>query len=223
MGRLSVVVAAAQERLDSARPRALVVLVGDWPAVPDDRAVHRARRMVFRHGPAEARSLKELVATQHPEWLLIGLSVDESTVRSLTASGQAMHPELQLAMLGPADDLRRCARWVRRGCHVYLECSAGVRRVAAALDAATAMRLVIIDRVFLEAARARQAPLVGSLTRREEEVLQLVCQGLRNADVAQELHVTESTVEFHVTRVLAKLGARNRVEAVDRAVALGLA
>ena len=61
------------------------------------------------------------------------------------------------------------------------------------------------------------------LTRREEEVLQLICQGLRNADVAQELHVTESTIEFHVSRVLAKLGARNRVEAVDRAVALGLA
>lgn len=212
-----------QERLDSARPRALVVLVGDWLAVPDDRAELRARRMVFRHGPAEARSLKELVASEHPDWLLIGLSVDEPTIRSLAASSRAMRPELQLAMLGRADDLRRCSRWVRRGCHVYLECGAGVDRVAAALDAATAMSLVIVDRVFVESARARQAPLVGSLTRREEEVLQLICLGLRNADVAQELHVTESTVEFHVTRVLAKLGARNRVEAVDRAVGLGLA
>jgi DNA-binding NarL/FixJ family response regulator len=112
---------------------------------------------------------------------------------------------------------------MRRGCRVYLEYSAGVDRVAAALDAAMAMRLVIIDRVFQDEARARLVQPVGNLTRREEEVLQLICQGLRNADVAQELHVAESTVEFHVSHVLSKLGARNRVEAVDRAVALGLA
>jgi DNA-binding NarL/FixJ family response regulator len=215
-------VAAVFERLDSDLPRALVVLVGDWHAASAHR-VFRARRMVFRHGPAEARRLKQLVATARPEWLLIGPSVDEPTVRALAMSGQAMHPELQLAMLGHADDLRRCARWMRRGCRVYLECSAGVERVAASLHAAMAMRLVIIDRVFQDEARARQVPPVGSLTRREEEVIQLVCQGLRNADVANELHVTESTVEFHVSRVLSKLGARNRVEAVDRAVALGLA
>jgi DNA-binding NarL/FixJ family response regulator len=215
--------AAVHQRLDLARPRVLVVLVGDWPAAPVDGAVVGARRMVFRHGPTEARCLKQLVATAHPKWLLVGPSVDEPTVRSLTLSGQAMHPELQLAMLGHADDVRRCARWLRRGCQVYLECTAGIDRVAAALDASMAMRLVVVDRVFQDAARARQVQPVGTLTRREEEVLQLICQGLRNADVAQELHVTESTVEFHVSRVLAKLGARNRVEAVDRAVALGLA
>jgi DNA-binding CsgD family transcriptional regulator len=215
--------AAVQQRLDSARSRVLVVLVGDWSAAPVDGAALGARRMLFRHGPTEARCLKQLVATAHPKWLLFGPSVDEPAVRSLTMSGQAMHPELQLAMLGHADDLRRCARWLRRGCQVYLECSAGVDRVASALEASMAMRLVIVDRVFQDAARARQVQPVGNLTRREEEVLQLICQGLRNADVAQELHVTESTVEFHMSRVLAKLGARNRVEAVDRAVALGLA
>ncbi|TMC07002.1 MAG: response regulator transcription factor [Chloroflexi bacterium] len=76
---------------------------------------------------------------------------------------------------------------------------------------------------FLDRSRARQVPPIGDLTRREEEVLQLVCLGLRNSDVAQRLHVAESTVEFHMSRVLAKLGVRNRVEAVDRALALGLA
>jgi len=215
--------AAVQERFGSARSRVLVVLVGDWPAAPAGRIALRARRMVFRPGPTEARRLKQLVATAHPEWLLIGASVDEPTVRALAMSGQAMRPQLQLAMLGHAGDLRRCARWMRRGCRVYLDCTAGVDRVAAALDAAMAMRLVIIDRVFQDEARARLVQPVGNLTRREEEVLQLVCQGLRNADVAQELHVAESTVEFHVSHVLSKLGARNRVEAVDRAVALGLA
>lgn len=214
---------AAEERFESARTQNLVVLLGDWAPLPEERAVRRARRMVFRHGPTEARLLKQMVATAHPEWLLVGASVDEPTLRSVVLSAQAMRPELQLAMLGHPDDLRRCQRWIRRGCQVYMDCRAGFDRVADALDAASALRLVLIDRVFQDVARSRQVQPVGSLTRREEEVLQLICGGLRNADVAQALHLTESTVEFHVSRVLAKLGARNRVEAVDRALALGLA
>lgn len=215
-------VAAVRRRSDPVRSRVLVVLVGDWLALPAGRPEVRAHRMVVQRGPSETRHLKELVAAMHPEWLLIGSAVDEPTARSVVLSGQAMHPELRLAMLGPRDDLRRCERWMRRGCHVYMESTTGVERVAAALGVAEELRLVVIDRVFTDAARARQIQPVGTLTRREEEVLQLLCLGLRNADIAHTLHLTENTVEFHVSRVLAKLGARNRVEAVDRAIALGL-
>ncbi len=204
------------------RAPALVILVGDWFAVPVEREVLRFRRMTIRRASAEVRHLKETIATVHPEWLLIGPAVDEPTIRSVVLSGQAMHPELRLAMLGEPDDLRRCERWMRRGCQVYMESSAGPDRVGAALDASHALRLVVIDRVFLDTARARQIQPVGNLTPREEEVLQLICLGLRNSDIAHTLHLTEHTVEFHVSRLLAKLGARNRVEAVDRAVALGL-
>jgi DNA-binding NarL/FixJ family response regulator len=215
-------VAALQRHSGPVPACVLVVLVGEWEAVPVECEALQSR-MTIRPASAEVRHLKETIASAHPEWLLIGPAVDESTIRSVVPSGQGMHPELQLAMLGQADDLRRCERWMRRGCQVYMESSAGVDRVAAALDVASSLRLVVIDRVFLETARARLIPPVGSLTRREEEVLQLMCLGLRNSDIAQTLHLTENTVEFHVSRLLAKLGARNRVEAVDRALTLGLA
>src|SRR2546430_2680961 len=127
---------------------------------------------------------------------------------------QGTHPRM-----GPA---ARCARWARRGCCVYLVATTGVERMAAVLIAATEHRMLVIDRAFQEAARARLVQPAGSLTRREEEVLQLLCQGMRNLDIAQRLHLAETTVEFHVSRLLAKLGARNRVEAVERAVGLGL-
>lgn len=215
--------AAEQKRSDPVRTRVLVVLVGDWLALPAGCAEVRSHRTIVQHAPVEARLLKEVVATAHPEWLLVGPAVDEPTARSVVLSGQAMHPELRLAMLGQREDLRRCERWLRRGCRVYLESSTGLDRVAAALDAADELQLVVIDRVFTDTARSRQIPPVGSLTRREEEVLQLLCLGLRNADIAHTLHLTENTVEGHVSRVLGKLGARNRVEAVDRALGLGLA
>ena len=214
--------ATVQAQSNSSRGRALVVLVGGWSGVPDECQEVRARRVIVRRVPAEVRHLKETIAAAHPLWLLIGPEVEEQTIRSVVLSCQAMHPDLQLAMLGEVGDLRRCERWMRRGCRVYLESSAGVERVAAALDVAHTLRLVVVDRVFPDAARARQIPPIGALTRREEEVLGLLCLGLRNSDIAHELHLTENTVEFHVSRVLGKLGARNRVEAVDRAVGLGL-
>jgi len=60
------------------------------------------------------------------------------------------------------------------------------------------------------------------LTLREEEVLKLMSEGLRNKEIAARLGVTERTATFHVGNVLAKLGADGRVEAIHFARKRGL-
>jgi len=65
-------------------------------------------------------------------------------------------------------------------------------------------------------------PRLRSLTEREREVLLDMGTGLTNGEIAQHLHLSESTIKTHVGRVLAKIGARDRVHAVIIAYEVGL-
>jgi DNA-binding NarL/FixJ family response regulator len=83
----------------------------------------------------------------------------------------------------------------------------------------------ITRRVIKEFARIpRPAPPkeLGDLSERELEVFRLIARGLSNAEIAQELFISETTVKTHVTHILSKLGLRDRVQAVVLAYQTGL-
>ncbi|NUO96940.1 MAG: response regulator transcription factor [Nonomuraea sp.] len=96
-------------------------------------------------------------------------------------------------------------------------------RVIAAGEALLAP--AVTRRLITQFARLNPAPdaaVLGALTPRETQVLRLVAEGLSNPEVAARLTVTEETVKTHVSRVLNKLGLRDRTQAVVTAYETGL-
>ncbi|GAB3599060.1 response regulator [Microbacterium tumbae] len=98
-------------------------------------------------------------------------------------------------------------------------------RVVAAGDALLAPSITrrMISRFAAQKPHASShAPRLAELTEREREVLVLIGQGRSNAEIAAELFIAEQTVKTHVGKVLAKVGARDRVQAVIFAYDAGL-
>jgi DNA-binding NarL/FixJ family response regulator len=98
---------------------------------------------------------------------------------------------------------------------------AAIRTVAsgdALLSPAVTRR--VISR-FVRTPRPKPATALSTLTPREAEIFELVVRGLSNAEIGQQLFISEATVKTHVTHLLTKIGLRDRVQAVIAAYESG--
>lgn len=109
---------------------------------------------------------------------------------------------------------------LKAGARGFLLKDAGPELLHQAVQAAASGEALIAPNItarlltaFADTRTARPAAQpIDPLTPREEEVLITVARGLTNAEIADELHISLSTVKTHLTSLLGKLGARNRVE-----------
>ena len=99
-----------------------------------------------------------------------------------------------------------------------------VRTVAAgnAMLSPTVTKRLLVEFTARGSSRAVAAQQLAALTEREREVVVAVAQGLSNAEIGRRLFMSEATVKAHVSRVLAKLGMSNRVQAAILAHDAGL-
>jgi DNA-binding NarL/FixJ family response regulator len=99
---------------------------------------------------------------------------------------------------------------------------AAIRTVAAGdalLSPAITKRVI---KQFTRLPRPTPPEELDELTGREQEILRLIANGLSNAEIGQQLYISETTVKTHVTHILQKLGLRDRVQAVVLAYQTGL-
>lgn len=108
---------------------------------------------------------------------------------------------------------------LKAGARGFLLKDAGPELLVQAIEAAAVGDALIAPGItgrllatFAEQQRTKPDDLVVPLTEREEEVLRTVAAGRTNAEIAEDLHVSLSTVKTHLASLMSKLGARNRVE-----------
>lgn len=203
-------------------PQRLTFLVLDAPLRPSTVVV--ARDPLVRSGLCAVLAaypglvLKEALGSNEP-----GLVADVVVWDAPEALPLALVPTLVLVN---APDEARAA--LRAGALGALSRSAPAEAIApAAVAVASGHR--VLDAAFASAlfdlaapAPVAPAPSPPLLSRREEQVLGLMAEGLSNRDIAERLGISRHTAKFHVNAVLDKLGATTRTEAVVLAARGGL-
>ncbi|MFK4224777.1 response regulator [Streptomyces sp. NPDC019890] len=163
------------------------------------------------------------VAEFAPDVVLMDIRMPELNGIEATREIVAAHSDSKVLVLTTFDLDEYVYQALRAGASGFLlkdasarQLADGVRVVAAgeALLAPTVTRRLITE--FSKLSHTPRPPAmaqIGDLTERETEVLVLIAQGLSNAEIASHLVVAESTIKTHVSRVLVKLGLRDRTQA----------
>lgn len=153
-----------------------------------------------------------------------------TAARRILSGDSAARPRILMLTTFDLDDYVYEA--LRAGCSGFLlkdapaaELVRAVRVVAEgeALLAPSVTRRLVTEVLARRPAQRAETEALRALTAREREVLEQVATGRSNAEIAEELVVSEETVRTHVARMLAKLGLRDRVQAVVFAFESGVA
>jgi DNA-binding NarL/FixJ family response regulator len=180
---------------------------------------------------ADGEEAVALAARHRPDVVLMDLRMPKLDGVEATRQIVAARPETEVVVLTTHADEASILDALRAGARGYLTKDAGIAEIARAVHAA-ANHQGLLDPVvqsrLLEAAGAAARPaqpaqLPDELTPREGEVLALVARGLSNREIADTLVVSETTVKTHINHVFAKIGARDRAQAVHYAYTHGLA
>ena len=133
-------------------------------------------------------------------------------------------PQVQVVALSSFYDRQLVQSAMQAGAIGFLVKGVSGEDLAEAIRAARAGRPAMASEAMAALVQPAEAELEPGhdLTRREREVLLLLVEGLSNAEIAAQLHVTVAAVKYHVSNILAKLGASNRTEAAAIARQHGL-
>ena len=165
---------------------------------------------------AIARDAIRLVAQHAPDLALFDVDMPGGGIAAAKAVHEA-NPETKVVMLTVSEDEDDLVAAIDAGASGYvLKGVAGRELVAILRQVAGGDRYVSSRLAFAALHRRTDAPgddPIAELTEREREILELVSEGLSNAEIGDRLSIAEKTVKHYMTAVLGKLGARSRVEA----------
>jgi NarL family two-component system response regulator LiaR len=154
-----------------------------------------------------------------PDVILMDLMMPVMDGIAATAAIKKQHPRIQIIALTSFQEDELVQNALKAGAVGYLMKNVSARELAAAIRSAKDGKMTLSPEAAQALVRAsQQAQETETLTDREREVLKLMVDGLNNAEIAERLVVSLSTVKYHISNILMKLGVDNRVAAVTMAL-----
>lgn len=179
------------------------------------------------HEADQFARLYELVET-HPDADMLLLDLDMPGAQGFSAliHLRAMHPQLPIVIVSAHEDPLVIRRALDHGALGFIPKSSDAHTLGVAmkqvLDGFPWVPDDIDESAGADDDELRVAERVRELTPQQFRVLQMVCSGQLNKQIAYELNVSEATIKAHMTHILRKLGATNRTQAVLIASRLGI-
>ncbi len=165
----------------------------------------------------------DLCTRFHPDVVLMDLMMPGMDGAEATKAIRERFPDIQVIALTSFKEDDMVQRALQAGAIGYLLKNISADELARAIRSAYEGKPTLAPEAAQALITATTRPQVGfDLTERELEVLELMVEGLSNPEIAERLVVSRSTVKFHVSNILSKLGASSRTEAVSVALREGL-
>ncbi len=183
---------------------------------------------------AEAASAEEgltLVAKTKPDLVLLDAAIKDRAASEVLTEIKRIAPEAKVVLLANVPGPNDFALALESAADGYLlktispdRLISGLREV---IDGNLWIQPELGRRFYAETLRARAAgphlpETIQPLTPRQFDILQLVAQGLRNAEIAERLCISEQTVKTHIANLLRRLGVKSRLQAAQYAMRMGL-
>ena len=201
-----------------------VVLVDDHPIVLDGIALilEEADDIRVTGRAMTIASAREIVQRERPDVLVLDLGLPDGNGLQALQSFRALQSPPRIVVFTAYAGAARVAEALENGADSY------VLKGTPSSELLRAIRTVATGKPYVPAALS--AEIVGALrdpgkerlTGRERQILTLMARGLANKEIARELGITERTVKFHVSEILARLAVSNRAHAVAVAQERGL-
>jgi DNA-binding NarL/FixJ family response regulator len=173
---------------------------------------------------ADGEEALAMVAAERPDVVLMDLRMPRLDGIEATRRLADTHPGVGVVALTTYADDETVVQALQAGARGYLTKDAGAEQIRSAVERVAAGEAAIdpaVQRQLLTAVQRGEAPpcpegdeLPDGLTPREAEVLELIAAGLSNGEIADRLVVSGATVKSHVNHLFAKIGARDRAQAV---------